>query len=309
MTIRSIWTSAKAAALVAALAVGSLLVTDFAEARVGGGGSFGSRGGRTFSAPPATSTAPRAARPIERSITQPGRSANQVTTGSRFGGLRNILFGGLIGAALAGLFGFGGGFAAFLGFILQMALIAFLAMLAINWFRGRSMGGPALAGAGAGSGRGGYEANVYRTSAGGSSGQGDIKLAGTDFDAFERLLKDIQLAYANADLDRLGKRVTPEMLSVLARELDDNKRQGLSNDLSEPKLLKGDLSEAWREAGGEYATVAMQYEIIDAMVEIKTGRVVGGSTTEPQQVTELWTFWRPVGGTAAQWELSAIQQA
>src|SRR5438874_1080363 len=60
--------------LLAALALAAslaLLVSD-ADARAGRGGSFGSRGGQTFSAPPATSTAP-SARPIERSMTQPGQ--------------------------------------------------------------------------------------------------------------------------------------------------------------------------------------------------------------------------------------------
>ena len=38
-------------------------------------GSSGSRGSRTFSAPPPTATAPKAARPIERTMTQPGAAA------------------------------------------------------------------------------------------------------------------------------------------------------------------------------------------------------------------------------------------
>jgi len=54
-------------ALVAVLAVA---VSD-ADARAGRGGSFGSRGSQTFSAPPSTATSP-SARPIERSMTQPG---------------------------------------------------------------------------------------------------------------------------------------------------------------------------------------------------------------------------------------------
>ena len=45
----------------------------------------------------------------------------------------------------------------------------------------------------------------------------------------------------------------------------------------------------------------------DAMVD-GSGRVVSGSRTSPQEVTEIWTFRRPRGGDASQWELSAIQQ-
>ena len=64
------------------------------------------------------------------------------------------------------------------------------------------------------------------------------------------------------------------MLSYFAEELDANKKKGLRNEVSSPKLLQGDLAEAWREADGEYATVAMRYSIIDATVEAASGRVV-----------------------------------
>jgi predicted lipid-binding transport protein (Tim44 family) len=317
MNTRRVTLSARAFAVVAALAGTALLTADFADARGGRGGSFGSRGTRTFDPPAATRTAPNPST-VQKSITQPGRAgaaANTATQASRFGGLRGLLLGGLIGAGLVSLFGLGGGLAAFLGFALQMLLIAGLVMLAIALFR-RLRGGssqPALAQATAVSGPAAApQNNAYRTTQGGLGGAAalpTLNIVGDDYNAFERLLKEVQLAYANSDINALGDRVTPEMLSHFARELDENKRKGLSNDLSEPKLLQGDLSEAWREHDGEYATVAMRYEIIDALVDQRSGRVVEGSTTEPQQVTEVWTFRRPVGGNAGQWELSAIQQA
>jgi len=100
--------------LTLALAAFAIVAADVGNARVGGGGSFGSRGSRTYSAPPATNTAPKAA-PMERSMTeksaptsaqnaQPGAGAAQP---SRFGGWRGLLMGGLIGAGLASIFGFG----------------------------------------------------------------------------------------------------------------------------------------------------------------------------------------------------------
>jgi len=36
---------------------------------------------------------------------------------------------------------------------------------------------------------------------------------------------------------------------------------------------------------------------------------VSGSPTQPQEVTEVWTFVRRAGGSPADWKLSAIQQA
>src|SRR5438477_4974458 len=97
-------------ALVAFAAAMTLAVTD-ADARAGRGGSFGSRGSQTFSAPPSTATSP-SARPIERSMTQPGQSGS--TFGQRApqtspaGGFFNRpgflggMFAGFLGAGLLG---------------------------------------------------------------------------------------------------------------------------------------------------------------------------------------------------------------
>lgn len=310
--------SLKMMTVVGALVGSSVVLADFAEARSGRGFSSGSRGSKTFTAPKATPTAPTTA-PIQRSTSQTGSPspiAGAATGASRWGGMRGLLLGGLLGAGLASMFGLGGGFAAFLGFALQMLLIGGLVMLAISFFRNRAgsaIAQPALAGAASGAGRGPDPRGnaAYRSGMVDGSGAAttELAIAGDDFNAFERLLKEIQLAYANADLKQLGDRVTPEMLAQFAGELDENRRRGVSNDLSEPKLLKGDLSEAWSESSGDYATVAMRYEIIDALVEQSTGRVLQGSTTEPQEVTEIWTFHRPLRGTTGQWKLSAVQQA
>ncbi|MEZ5817998.1 MAG: Tim44 domain-containing protein [Hyphomicrobiaceae bacterium] len=307
--------SGKTLALVAVLGAGAMVTADFAEARGGRGGSFGSRGSRTFSAPPPTTTAPRAAQPIQKSITQPGRpsagaAANTARQATRGGLMRNLLLGGLVGAALASLFG-AGMFANVLGFLLQGLLIAGLVMLVVSFFRNRSASNqPAMARASVAGSSPTPGQQAYRESAGGLGAQApEVAISGDDYNAFERLLKEVQLGYANADVNALSSRLTPEMLSQFAHELEDNKRRGLSNDLSEPKLLQGDLAEAWREGASEYATVAMRYELIDALVDVKSGRVVEGSTTEPQEVVELWTFYRPAGAGADKWELSAIQQA
>src|SRR5437868_1882764 len=142
---------------VCAVATALALVVGDAQARAGRGGSFGSRGGQTFSAPPSTSTAP-SARPIERSMTQPGqpgslaqRAPSTSPLGGFFGrpGFLGGMFAGFLGAGLLGmLFGHGlfgglGGFASILGLILQVALIAIVARLIWAWWQRRAQ--PALA--------------------------------------------------------------------------------------------------------------------------------------------------------------------
>jgi predicted lipid-binding transport protein (Tim44 family) len=305
------------------------------DARASRGGSFGSRGTRTYSAPPPTNTAPNTAAPIQRSTTQPstattgqttaGRTATTTTPGGFLSrpGFLGGLAAGFIGAGLIGLLmghGFAGGLgglASILGLILQVGLVALVVWLIWSWWQRRSQ--PAYAAGPSGSGSHSFERTDYRAQSGGSRAQsgsaasmmpafggGEVTIGPDDYDAFERLLGEIQTAYGREDLDELRQRATPEMVGYFADELADNASRGLVGRISDVKLLSGDLAEAWREGHVEYASVAMRFSLTDAMVERASGRVVEGDATQPVESTELWTFRRASGG---QWMLSAIQQA
>jgi predicted lipid-binding transport protein (Tim44 family) len=311
--------------LTLALAATLAFMVSVADARVSSGGS---RGNRTFNTPATTNTAPNAAKPIERSMTQPGTAMSGTRApapaaapmASRFGGgFGGLLLGGLLGAGLfgllsgAGLFGGLSGLASFLGLMLQVALIAGVVFLIVSFFRNRSQQQPALAGASGGSNRPGSLRDTlsnYRQGLGGIGGgapSAELTIGQADFDAFERLLADIQTAYAREDIDALGDRTTPEMLSYFSRDLADAKRDGIRNETSDVKLLQGDLSESWQEEGTDYATVAMRFSMIDVTVKRDTGEVVSGSRTVPNEVTEVWTFRRDHRDMAEGWKLSAVQ--
>jgi len=317
MTSFKRWVGRLAIVALGAAVVLATMPTD-ADARRGGGG-IGSRGAKTYQAPPTTNTAPNAAAPVNKSITQPGPTAgaNQAVrpgagaaqTASRFGGLKGLLMGGLFAAALAGIFGMGA-LASIAGFLLQMLLIGGIIFLLFRLFRGGFGAKPAMATAGGQSAYAGRNpADVLNRSGSAGGGADELKIGPADYDAFERLLGEVQTAYGKNDLDALEKRLTPEMLSYFAAELDDNAKKGLLNVVSDVKLEQGDLAEAWREEHLEYATVALRYTLKDATIETATGRVIEGSRTEPTELTEIWTFARPIRGTASQWELSAIQSA
>lgn len=315
-------------ARVAAVALlGVSLAAPVADARVGGGKSSGSRGGQTWSAPPSTATAPKSAQPMQRtespnvgSAQRPGGMAGAATAGQagRFGGFGGGLMAGLLGAGLLGMmFGgglFGGlsGLASMFGLLLQVALIGGLIWLALRFFRRRSE--PAMAGAGAPYARsalGGAVPGGMGSSLGGGSGGGaasaaaPVQIGDADYQAFEKALHDIQTAFGREDMQALTYLATPEMVRYFGSDLEANRSQGVRNAISDPKLLQGDLAEAWREGSTEYATVAMRFSLVDTMVDRATGRVVSGDPQVPQQSTELWTFRRDNGG---QWLLSAIQQ-
>jgi predicted lipid-binding transport protein (Tim44 family) len=148
------------AALGVALALG-MLAAQPADARRGG--SFGSRGARTYSAPSSTATAPSGAAPIQRSMTAPGATTQPGGAfaprpgmpgyvggnpyGAPFGGFRGggflggLVAGGLIGGLMGhgwgggwggyGGGGFGGGF---LTIIIQLAILFFIVSLVSRIF-------------------------------------------------------------------------------------------------------------------------------------------------------------------------------
>ena len=309
----------RSTALTLALAAGlAMIAVDVAGARVGGGGSSGSRGTRTYTKPPNTTTAPKAA-PIEKSMTQKGApttaqstqpGASGVGQASRFGGWRGLLMGGLFAAGLASIFGFGA-LASVLGFLLQFALVAAAVFLVVSFFRNRSQ--PALAPVSRGSGaeppRDVPRQQSFASNGGAAASVSTLPIGQVDLDAFERLLGDVQTAYGHEDVAKLGAITTPEMLSYFSQDLSDNAKQGVHNEISDVKLLQGDLAEAWRENGSEYATVAMRFSLIDATIDRATGRVVSGDRAHSTEATELWTFRRDDRARADGWQLSAIQQA
>src|SRR5260370_29803390 len=150
----------RAIGVVLSFALPLILAVSSADARIGGGMSSGSRGARTFSAPPSTSTAPGTAQPFNRTITQPGSpglGAPAAAGGGFFnGGGRGLprgLAAGFLGAGLLGmLFGGGmfsglGGLSSIFGLILQIGLIIIVVRLAMAWWQRRHTPASAYAGA------------------------------------------------------------------------------------------------------------------------------------------------------------------
>lgn len=319
-----IWNRVRGLMAAVAILAALVLVAGDADARGGGGKSFGSRGSRTFSPPPVTQTAPRPASPMERSMTQPQQqrpaAMGAQTTGQAGGffnrpGFLGGLFAGFLGAGLLGMLfgnglfgGLGAGFASMLGLILQVGLIVLVARLIWNWLQRRNAGGYATAAGPSLRDINGSGTNDYARGMSGSgmpAMSGNVDVREEDYNAFERLLGDVQAAYSAEDLGKLRALMTPEMLSYFAEQLADNTSRGVVNQVSDVKLEQGDLAEAWREGGSEYATVAMRFSLVDKTVDRTSGKLVDGSD-EKHEATELWTFLRSPGG---KWILSAIQQA
>jgi predicted lipid-binding transport protein (Tim44 family) len=307
----------KTIAVVLALALPTVLAVSSADARVGGGFSSGSRGSRTFSAPPSTTTAPGSTSQFNRTFTQPGAGMNSAAPArgglfGRGGGFLGGLAAGFLGAGLlgmlfgGGLFGGLGGLSSILGLIIQIVLVVFVVRLAMSWWQRRNAPQAAYAGADAGAAPG--PQTSHRSGLGGGFGFGannaPLEIKPDDYEAFERLLGNIQAAWSNEDVAKLHTLATPEMVSYFEKDLAENRARNAVNKVTNVKLLQGDLAEAWREGETDYATVAMRFALTDKTVDRNTGAIVAGSE-QPGEVTEVWTFARRPGSA---WELSAIQQ-
>ncbi len=319
MTMHSVLRTTARSLAVAAMAL--VLVAPAVDAKVGGGSSMGSRGGRTFSAPPSTATAPKGATPMQRTDTSPsvgqtapgsmaGAAAGQRRPGFGTGMMAGLLGAGILGMLMGGGF-FGGlsGLGSMLGLLMQVALIGGLIWLALRFFRRRSEPAMATAGAGQTYGRSALGGMPGAVPGGGSARvapEAPVQIGPSDYAEFERALVEIQNAYGREDMNALSHKATPEMVRYFGSDLEADRSKGLVNRVSDAKLLQGDLAEAWREGAAEYATVAMRFTVVDSTVERATGRVVAGNPTEPTQSVEHWTFRREAGGA---WLLSAIQQA
>ncbi len=304
-------------------------------AKAGGGGSMGSRGGRTYSAPPSYNAAP-----IQRSITPPPQSAPSYAPsqpsapsyapsyGGGYGGghpFLSGLAGGFIGGGLASMLfghgGYGGGYGygdgvsptgSMIGGLLQLLVIGGIGYFVYRLWRGSSIGG-------------GMSSQYNQTSdASFQPTQGIIPSMpqsqqipftpnDSDMQAFHDVLEKIQLAWGKADLTRLRGLVTPEMLQYFGEELSANTSKGLTNIITSVSDIQAEGLEAWSEpeAGLDYATLRMTWKAIDFMARLDKEQtdadyVASGDAKAPVPATEIWTFARAHSG--GHWLLSAIQQ-
>ncbi|MEO8756292.1 MAG: TIM44-like domain-containing protein [Devosia sp.] len=294
----------------------SLMAVSTAEARFGG--SFGSRGMRTYQTVPSTTTVPGITGPVQRSMNTP--SQGNTGYGSTFGrpglfgnGLGGWLLGGLLFSGLFGMM-FGGGFGGIggvLSLLIQIVVIGFV----LRWLFRRFGPQAASPDYGANSynyaprqdwqpgGGSGYGPALGQTSTRG--GRDEVGVSNADLNLFEARLKQLQDAYSREDYDALLRITTPEVMSYLTEELAQAAAKGLRNEVFDVKLMSGDIAEAWREGSDEYVTVALRYESRDVMRNRATGALVSGEDRVIER-SEVWTFVRRNRGD---WILSAIQGA
>jgi predicted lipid-binding transport protein (Tim44 family) len=237
--------------------------------------------------------------------------------------LGGLLLGGLLGGLLFG--GLGGGFGIGLMDILLLGGIAFLV---ITFLRRRRTPEPAYSMAGGGSMASPAPTPVERTGGWSAAsavaepqgtaastelerGLGHIRGMDARFDPAalaadaRGTFRDVQAAVMARDAAPLRSRLTPEMANVLQNQCDRLRSSRQTNRLERIDVRRAELTEAWQEGGHDFVTVYLEASLIDYTVDDRTGTVLDGSNTVPQEIVEYWTFTRPVGPNP--WRLSAIQ--
>ena len=296
-----------------------------AWAKAGRGGSMGSRGSRTFdrpiersvTPPPATTTQPSTSPMYNPNAVRPNAPMPSPAMGQQPGFFqRNPMMGGLMGGLLgvgigSMLFGNNSAMAAasdaapmasMFGTLLQIALIGGLIWMGLRLFRRRAQaagGVPA-------------DAPAYQREAMGSvpMGNGDrvakeFEVSADDQSQFGRIIEGVQKAWSDGNPVALRQLATPEVAGWIAEDLARDQANGQRNVVEDVTLLKGDISETWRENGVDYATAIVTFSARDYMVRLDDNSVVEGDARNPVETTEAWTFTRGASGT---WVLSAIEQ-
>ena len=131
-----------------------------------------------------------------------------------------------------------------------------------------------------------------------------------DPDQFLKTAQDlffkIQGAWNREDTNTLHSLCGFELMQTWDQELASLSARGQKNRMDNIALRESEITEAWTESGIDYITVRLRANLLDFIVDEKSGAVVQGSASEPVEFEEFWTFSRPVGPNP--WKLTAVQQ-
>ncbi|HME43681.1 MAG TPA: Tim44 domain-containing protein [Syntrophorhabdales bacterium] len=311
--------------------IGYVLEAD-SLARVGGGGSFGSRGSRSYSSPSRPSPGPSQSYGTPTRPTPPAQQPFQQPGG---GGFFRSMLGGIAGGFLGSMLfrslgwgglgdGMGGGIGLFE--IALLALVLFLLYRFIKRRREAAMTDTYYQDTGTTGST--YQQSytpaygpepTYGTTGTASSepdteqGLSYIKQMDPYFDEqkFRDLCMDyffkIQGAWTGRDVTSVRNLLTAEMYRTIQADVDKLRSEKKVNRLENIAVRSVKITEAWQEQGQDYITVLFYANLLDYVIDETSGQVVSGSKADPVKFEEYWTFTRNVGSNP--WQLSAINQA
>ncbi len=285
------------------LFAGAAGVVQDADARAGGGRSFGSSGSRGSGAPSRSySGAPNR---------QSGQPPVQPAGGGFLRGMGGGILGGLLGGMLFSSLGFGGAGGGFGGSgigMFEIMLLGGIAYMIFSMIRKRRDAGLAYQ---AQSPQGNYQVQGgYPALAENGLDQFLRQDPSFDENRFKETVMDIffkvQGCWTNRNLSAGNSLLTDEMKGIFQEDIDKLIKDKKSNRLDNIAVRKTEIVEAWKESGLDYVKALFTANLLDYTLDDTTGDVVAGSKTEPVKFEEYWTFSRTIGSNS--WKLTAISQ-
>lgn len=299
----------------------TLFIAAEAEARAGGGRSFGSRGSRSYSRPisPSPSPSPYRAAPQQAGPASPSPFAQPQPAG---GGFLRSMAGGIMGGMLGGMLfrslGFGGGGMGGGGGIgiFEILLLAGIGYLIYKFIKSKRQTAEQGAYSSYSSLPGSYDVSpqsaLISSQDDRDMGLSHIRQLDAAFDEgkFADEVMDIffriQSAWMNRDLAPVNSFLADDMRRLFQDDIERLLREKRVNRLENIAVRSVEIAEAWQEQGQDYITAQIYANLLDYTTDDATGQVVAGSKTEPVKFEEFWTFTRPVGGGS--WKLCGIDQ-
>lgn len=291
------------------LFAGSASIVQDADARAGGGRSFGSSGSRSFTAPSRSYSDTSTGAPSQQTSQSPVQPAGGGFLRSMGGGILGGLLGGMIFSSL-GFGGAGDGFGGSGIGLFEIILLGGIAYLIFSRaIRKRRDAGLSFQAQQSQQGtyqdHGGYPALA-------DNGLDQLRRTDPSFDEnrFRETVMDIffkvQGCWTNRNLSAGNSLLTDEMKGIFQEDIDKLIKEKKSNRLENIAVRKVEIVEAWQESGLDYVKALLTANLLDYTIDDTTGDVVAGSKTDPVKFEEWWAFTRTIGNNS--WKLTAISQ-
>ncbi|MBF0291403.1 MAG: Tim44 domain-containing protein [Nitrospinae bacterium] len=291
-----------------------------ADARAGGGRSFGSRGSRSYSPPskpaqPAQgATSNRQATPPQATAPQPAGGFMRGMGGGLLGGIAGGLLGGMLFSSIAGASGGMGGIGGSGIGLFEIILVAGIGYFIYRMVQSkRTEANNSAYPSAHGAANEPYQSTQFAPGINTlDQGLSHVRQMDTSFDEnrFNENVTDIffkiQGAWMNRNISSVQPLLTDETRKAIQADVDGLLRDRKTNHLENIAVRKVEIFEAWQEEGNDFITVLFTANLLDYTTDDSTGAIVAGSKTEPVKFEEHWTFTRNVGNNP--WKLSAINQ-
>jgi len=267
------------------------IMAEYSDARSRGGG-------RSFRSTP-TKKAP---------VTQNQKPAN----GQKKSGMSRGLMGGLLGGAIGGMllgsmFGMGGS---------GMGILPFLLLGVVGYFMYRRF----TAARSSGSTSPGYQPPASGSftappsipqKTGLEEGLDNLRIGdpGFDTDYFIQVASDVffkvQAGWMRRDISSYRDLLGEQLAAEYEAQFTEMESKGELNKLENISIRQVKMIAAGSENGEDFVTVLFTANLLDYIVDDKSGDLISGSMTEPVKFAEEWSWARPLGTEA--WKLEGIK--